>query len=102
VLGACLSERPQFGWHAALIVSVGTFTRTRKFSRTELSLRGVELRDRGDLMDWLQAYELKGNGLWLPAPATHMPGDQPNPPLDPTPAQRSPAPRGISGTSLGS
>ncbi len=46
VLGAMIGEREKFGWHAAMIVSVVGFKRMRKYSRTDLDLRGVSLHDR--------------------------------------------------------
>jgi HJR/Mrr/RecB family endonuclease len=73
VLGAMFSERPTFGWHAAIIVSTGGFRRLRKFSKHELSYRGLELKDRNDLLRWLHNYRPNKNGLWLPYPLTKAP-----------------------------
>ena len=66
VYGAMLSERQSWGWHAALIVSLVGFADFRKVTREELALRGVELRERSHLLDWLQSYRPNKNGLWLP------------------------------------
>jgi len=73
VLGAMFSERPTFGWHAAIIVSTGGFRRIRKFSKHEISYRGLELKDRNDLLRWLNNYRPNKNGLWLPYPLTKAP-----------------------------
>jgi hypothetical protein len=73
VLGAMISERPRHGWHAAIIVSTGGFKNVRKFSKHELSYRGLELRDSNDLLCWLHGYRPNKNGLWLPNPVREMP-----------------------------
>lgn len=73
VLGAMFLERPTFGWHVAIIVSTGGFRRLRKFSKHEISYRGLELKDRNDLLRWLDNYRPNKNGLWLPYPLTKAP-----------------------------
>ena len=73
VLGAMITERDQFGWHAGLIVSTGGFRRTRKYTPLELSLRGIEMKDKRDLLMWLEDYQPDKNGLWLPNPQRSMP-----------------------------
>lgn len=73
VHGALVTERPRYGWHAAVLVSLGGFKRTHTLNRRELSLLGVELKDREDLIDWLGSYKLNHGGLWLPEPARSMP-----------------------------
>ncbi len=70
VYGAMISEREKFGWHAAMIVSIVGFTDFEKYTRDSLALRGVELKDRDDLLVWLKNYKRNKNGLWLPAPVT--------------------------------
>ena len=72
VYGAMLSERPVFGWHAAMIVSLVGFKDFEKYSRESLALRGIELRERDDLLKWLRGYKPKGNGLWLPEPRKEL------------------------------
>jgi hypothetical protein len=72
VLGAFMSERERFGWNAALIVSVGGFKEFEKWSREELALKGLFLKDRGDLLQYLDGYRQHANGLWLPNPRTHL------------------------------
>ena len=73
VLGAMITERDQFGWHAGLIVSTGGFRQMRKYTPLELSLRGVEMKDKRDLLMWLEDYQPDKNGLWLPTPQRSMP-----------------------------
>lgn len=68
VLGAFLSEKEKFGWHAAIIVTVAGFTDFEKWTKTELSLKGLELKDKTDLTRWLNDYRECENGLWLPNP----------------------------------
>lgn len=70
VLGAMIGEKEQFGWHAAMIVTVAGFTDFEKWDRQQLKLKGVELKDRNDLLQWLRDYKEKRNGLWLPEPPT--------------------------------
>ncbi len=73
VAGAMLTEKPSIGWHAALIVSTARFRDFRKFNPYELSLRGIELKNRNDLLKWLEEYEPNERGLWLPRPKTALP-----------------------------
>lgn len=68
VYGAMLSERPQFGWHAAIVVSLVGFKSFRKYTRAALSMLGIELREREHLLRWLQDYQQAKSGLWLPNP----------------------------------
>lgn len=68
VYGAMLAERPRIGWHAALIVSIQGFQEFRKYRCEELAKLGVELKDKSDLVRWLQDYEPNSGGLWLPKP----------------------------------
>ena len=66
VYGAMLCERPQWGWHLAMIVSVLGFKNTRKYKRDDLERRGIELRDKDDIAGWLRDYRPSDKGLWLP------------------------------------
>ena len=66
VLGAMLTERPQLGWHMSMIVSLGGFANTKKFNKHQLSLLGLELKDKTDIHEWLHNYSSNKNGLWLP------------------------------------
>lgn len=72
VYGAMLSERPTFGWHAAMIVSLVGFKDFEKYNREVLTLKGIELKDRNDLLRWLRGYKRNSSGLWLPAPYTSL------------------------------
>lgn len=72
VLGAMTGERDQFGWHAAMIVTVAGFTNFEKWDREQLKLKGLELKDKEDLLRWLKAYKENEGGLWLPEPLTLM------------------------------
>ncbi|HXU37581.1 MAG TPA: hypothetical protein VN937_14565 [Blastocatellia bacterium] len=66
VYGAMLNEKPSFGWHAAMIVSLVGFKDFEKYDRESLALKGVELKDSDDLLQWLRGYKPNKNGLWLP------------------------------------
>jgi DNA-binding CsgD family transcriptional regulator len=68
VYGAFLSERDRFGWHAAIIVSAVGFKDVEKWTPYQLRMKGIELRDRDDLLRWLRDYEQREDGLWLPNP----------------------------------
>jgi hypothetical protein len=58
----------QYGWHAAMIVSVVGFKDFEKYTREELAKRGILLRERSDLLRWLKDYKPNKDGLWLPSP----------------------------------
>lgn len=66
VLGAMIDERPRFGWHAAMIVTVAGAKEFRKYSKEELRLKGIWIKDRSDLERWLEGYRYLPSGLWLP------------------------------------
>jgi len=66
VLGAMVGERPDHGWHAAMIVSAAGFARFQKWTPEQISLKGIELKDRDDLTKWLTDYKRSPGGLWLP------------------------------------
>jgi hypothetical protein len=68
VLGAMIGEREKFGWHASIIISAVGFKKIRKYSKTELDLRGVWLKDRDALLRWIADYRPNDQGLWLPSP----------------------------------
>ena len=90
VLGAVISERPAHGWHAAIIVSTGGFKNLRKFSKHELSYRGLELKDREDLLYWLHDYRPNKNGLWLPHPLREIPTPRRENPIVEVTSQKGP------------
>jgi DNA-binding CsgD family transcriptional regulator len=72
VLGAFLGEKERFGWSAAIIVTVGGFKDFEKWSREELALKGLFLKERDDLFRYLEGYKQHPNGLWLPSPRTDL------------------------------
>jgi hypothetical protein len=72
VLGAFLGEKEKHGWNAAMIVTVGGFCEFDKWSREELEMKGLFLKDRQDLLRYLDGYEQSAGGLWLPAPRTDI------------------------------
>ncbi len=72
VYGAMDIEKPLHGWHLAMIVSVVGFKEIKKYTRLELSMKGVELRDREAVVSWLRDYKPTDRGLWLPNPMRHL------------------------------
>lgn len=72
VLGAMISERERFGWHAAMIVTVVGYKDLEKWTRQELAYKGVDLKDKEDLTMWLNDYEHHKGGLWLPKPTMEL------------------------------
>jgi hypothetical protein len=68
VVGAMILEEPEFGWHAAMIVSAAGFKNLQKIDRTRLDRRRVSLKDQHSIKDWLDGYQPNKNGLWLPKP----------------------------------
>ncbi len=61
-----LLEQERFGWRSAIIVSTGGFKSFRNYTEKDLENKRVELRDKSDLIGWLEGYEPNGDGLWLP------------------------------------
>ncbi len=72
VIGAVLEERQRIGWHLGMIVSATGFTEFKKYSRPHLEKIGIELRDYGDIVKWLQDYKPSDKGLWLPDPLRRL------------------------------
>lgn len=66
VYGAMLLEQPVFGCNALMVVSLGGFKKMRKISPNALQLRSIYLRDKKDLIKWLDDYKPNKNWLWLP------------------------------------
>jgi len=66
VIGAMVAERPRFGWSSAIIVATGGFKNIHKYKAEELSLIGIQLKDKNDLLRWLSDYRPSPNGLWVP------------------------------------
>jgi hypothetical protein len=73
VYGAFSQERPTYGWHAAMIVSVAGFKDFQRYTCHELALKGVELRGYDDIKKWLADYKPSDKGLWLPNPLRNLP-----------------------------
>ena len=69
VHGAVIGEKNRFGWTAAMIVSIVGFKKFRKYTRQDVANLGIYLKDRDDLLVWLNEYEENPNGLWLPSKA---------------------------------
>jgi len=66
VYGAMVSEREKFGWHAAVILTLGGTSITRSFNKDEYRNKGIEIRDKEDLLGWLRDYQPNNNGLYVP------------------------------------
>lgn len=66
VYGAMVIEQPEYGWSAAMIVSLVGYTELRKITSERLARLNVTLKQKDDLLRWLKEYEPRGNGLWLP------------------------------------
>jgi hypothetical protein len=76
VLGAMVDERPRFGWHAAMIVTVVGAKDLRKYTLEELRLKGVWIKDQSDLNRWLDGYKPASSGLWLPVGSSGKGGNE--------------------------
>lgn len=72
VLGAMVSERELFGWHMAIIVALGGASNTRTFSRDQYRKKGLEVKDKEDIMRWLRDYKPNADGLWVRSGFTDM------------------------------
>ena len=71
--GAMMEERSEHGWTAGILVTSGKIADFHRGSRESWELKGVALRDRENLLQWLDDYEPNGDGLWLPKPRREMP-----------------------------
>jgi hypothetical protein len=65
-------EKERLGWTAAMIVTVGGFKDFQKWSCEELALKGPYLKDRNELLRYLDGYKQHANGLWLSDPRTDL------------------------------
>lgn len=72
VWGAMMLEKQRFGWHSAIIVTLSVYKDLQKWSREQVEMMGVYLRDRDDLIRWLTGYKQSPSGLWLPNPRTDL------------------------------
>ena len=59
-------EQTVFGCNAIMLVSLAGYKKFRKFSKDDLELRSIYLKDKNDLTKWLNVYVPSKNGLWLP------------------------------------
>lgn len=66
VFGAMMLEQPIFGCNTLMVVSLGGFKKLHKIRAEDLELRSIYLRDKNDLIKWLDDYLPNKNGLWLP------------------------------------
>ncbi|MHA2407219.1 MAG: restriction endonuclease [Candidatus Ranarchaeia archaeon] len=66
VFGAMILEQLMFGCNTLMIVSLGGFKKLHKISAEDLELRSIYLRDKYDLIKWLDDYLPNKNGLWIP------------------------------------
>lgn len=66
VYGAMLAEKKDFGWSAAMVVSIVGFKKFRKYTVDDVRNLGIYLKDRDDLLKWLDEYEENPKGLWVP------------------------------------
>ena len=72
VHGAVLNERERHGWHVGMIVSLSGFRNFEKITRQQLVHKGLELKDRNNVIEWLMSYKPNRSGLWLPNPLRRM------------------------------
>ena len=70
--GAMMLERARYGWHAAIIVTIKGCSKLQKWTKREIELMGIYLKDRNDLLRWLKDYKQTKSGLWLPNPRTDL------------------------------
>jgi hypothetical protein len=73
VAGVLFLEREKHEWqHAVIVVPVG-FQNIRNYNKNDLKIRGIDLRDKQNLIQSLEGYKPLKNGLWLPDPLSKMP-----------------------------
>jgi len=66
VYGAIQSEKATWGWHIGRIISLAGFKKMFKYTPRKLELMGIELRNKDDIVTWLDDYRPSDKGLWLP------------------------------------
>jgi len=66
VYGAMIAENSRYGWTAAMIVSIVGFKNFRKYTRDDIHNLGIYLKNRDDLLFWLDEYKINENGLLVP------------------------------------
>lgn len=65
VAGAMYLEKDIWGWSAAMIVAVGGYKDFNKISQHELKMKGILLKNKADVENWLKDYEFDKSGLYL-------------------------------------
>ena len=69
ILGAMIGEREKFGWTVGMLVAPGGIRDFRKFeSKGELEAKGIFVKHKHDILQWLKDYRPNKEGLWLPKP----------------------------------
>jgi transcriptional regulator with XRE-family HTH domain len=69
ILGAMIGEREKFGWTVGMLVAPGGVRDFRKFkSEGELEAKGIFVKHKHDILEWLKDYRPNKEGLWLPKP----------------------------------
>jgi hypothetical protein len=69
ILGAMIGEREKFGWTVGMLVALGGIRHFRKFeSDGELEAKGIVVKRKHDILQWLKDYRPNKEGLWLPKP----------------------------------
>ena len=66
IYGAFQSEKITWGWHIAMVVSLAGFKKMFKYPPRTLELMGIELRNKDDVVAWLNDYRPSDKGLWMP------------------------------------
>lgn len=67
VYGAMIAEKKNYGWSAAMVVSIVGFKKFSKYSVDDIRNMGIYLKDRDDLLTWLNEYKENQSGLWVPS-----------------------------------
>lgn len=73
VLGAAFHSEAEYGWSAAIIVALNGFKSFRKRGPDDLRLKNLHLKNRDDLLGWLDGYIPNPAGLYLPNPQRALP-----------------------------
>src|SRR5262249_45987360 len=69
ILGGMVGERDKFGWAVGMLVAPGGVSNFRKFKRNgEIEMKGVFVKQKQDVLKWLNDYRPSKDGLWLPNP----------------------------------
>ena len=76
VIGAISGERDKYGWSIGMIVTSSCIVKTKRYSN--LDYKGIHLKDKNNVIQWLEQYKPNKNGLWLPNPLRKMKGNYSN------------------------